>query len=71
MAFGGHETCPRPVRPVPSGLAWRVRVAAARVACASVLPGGRAAPRRSQLKGVPGGGAGVWSRFTAGWRTRP
>jgi hypothetical protein len=56
-------------RPGRAGVAGTV--AAARVACASVLPGRRAAPRRSQLKGVPGGGAGVWSRFTADWRTRP
>jgi hypothetical protein len=46
VALGGHETCPRPV---PGGLAWRGTVAAARVACASVLPGRR--PRRA--RGVP------------------
>jgi|SRR5277367_253698 len=68
VAFGGHETCPRPVR---GGLAWRGMVAAARVACASVLPGRRAVPRRSQRQGVPGGGAGVRSRFTADWGARP
>ena len=45
VALGGHETCPRPV---PGGLAWRGTVAAARVACASVLPGGR--PRRGVLR---------------------
>ena len=44
VALGGHETCPRPV---PGGLAWRGTVAAARVACASVLPGRR--PRRGVL----------------------
>jgi hypothetical protein len=56
---------------VRSWAGWVARtVAAARVACASVLPGRRAAPRRSELKGVPGGGNGVWSRFTAGWRAR-
>src|ERR1019366_10058040 len=44
VALGGHETCPRPV---PGGLAWRGMVAAARVACASVLPGCR--PRRGVL----------------------
>jgi hypothetical protein len=44
VALGGHETCPRPV---PGGLAWRGTVAAARVACASVLSGRR--PRRGVL----------------------
>jgi hypothetical protein len=66
VALGGHETCPRPV---PGGLAWRGMVAAARVACGSVLPGRR--PRRGVLTpGCTGRWAGVWSRFTADWRAR-
>ena len=50
-------------RPVLGGLAWRVRRPRYRgrgtVACASVLPGRRAAAQRSRLKGIPGGGAGA------------